>query len=79
MGSSFRIKGTSFSSLQVAPVAIISRSELLRFTLSRVASYCVSTPTGLSRVASYCVWHFDKVSTKSVRIRNYYPVLRAID
>jgi hypothetical protein len=45
--------------------AIISRSELLRFILSRVASYCVSTPTGLalykttttglSRCARYCV------------------------
>jgi hypothetical protein len=28
-----------------------------------------STPLGLSRSARYCVWHFDKVSTKSVIIR----------
>jgi hypothetical protein len=33
----------------VSPGAIISRSELLRFTLSRSARYCVSTLSGLVR------------------------------
>jgi hypothetical protein len=35
---------------QLAPVAIISRSELLRFILSRVASYCVSTLIGVEAI-----------------------------
>jgi hypothetical protein len=37
-----------FSALpQIFLKAIISRKQLLRFTLSRSARYCVSTPTGL--------------------------------